>query len=325
MFRACRTKAMGTLGLLLLLPAALHAQVAPQPPQPTQQEFAREVAAGGLVFVQDPAIVIETEEMLIARNEISITYVLRNITAAERRILVAFPLPELDTAAIGDQPVKLPAQAANFVAAAFSVNGAPLTAEMDQRALALGLDVTAQLAALQITMQPYDPAVPGQLKRLPKVTKVDLLQRGILRAEDERIEPNWSARTTAFWRQSFPSRRSVTITLNYRPLTATAPFNPALLEAVRPTHCLDGAADVAVTRKVAAQGGKVAFNWTSFVPGNGSSLLGPARHFRLRIEKPSIDTLVVTCRGNLRPLGPTTLEWTAKNYLEEEIRILFVD
>ena len=323
MFRACRTKAMEALGLVLLLPAVGHAQVAPQP---LQQEVVREVAAGGLVFVQDPAIVIETEEMLIARNEINVTYVMRNTTGAERSIFVAFPLPELDTSVFGDQPVKLPAQqAANFVAAAFSVNGTPPAAEMDQRALALGLDVTAQLAANQITLQPYDPAVAGQLRRLPKVTKVDLLQRGILRAEDERLEPNWTIKTTAFWRQSFPSRKSVTIALNYRPLTATAAFNPSLLEVVRPTHCLDSTADVAVTRKVAAQGGKVAFNWTSFVPSNGSSLLGPARQFRLRIEKPSIDTLVVTCRSNLRQLGPTTFEWTAQNYLEEELRVLFVD
>ena len=81
MFRACRTKAMEALGLVLLLPAVGHAQVAPQP---LQQEVVREVAAGGLVFVQDPAIVIETEEMLIARNEINVTYVMRNTTGAER-------------------------------------------------------------------------------------------------------------------------------------------------------------------------------------------------------------------------------------------------
>ena len=152
-----------------------------------------------------------------------------------------------------------------------------------------------------------------------------MLQRGILRAEDSRIEPNWTLKTTAFWRQSFPARKTVTIALSYRPISAVAQFQPALLDTLRPTHCLNASTDVAITRKVAAQNGKVAFNWTSYVPASGNSPLGPARQFRLRIEKPAIDTLVVTCRSDFRPLGPTTLEWATQNYAEEELRVLFVD
>ena len=286
----------------------------------------RVAATGGLVFVQDPAIVIESQDVAIAAGEIKVTYVMRNTTGAERTILAAFPLPELDTSAIGDQPIKLASpQAANFVSAVFDIGGAPAQIEIEQRALAVGLDVTAQLAAHQVSLQPFERATAGQIKRLPKVTKVDFLQRGILRQEDERTEPNWTLKTTAFWRQAFPPRKAVTIVLSYRPVTATAAYQTALLDAVRPTHCLDAAADAAITRKVAAQGGKVTFTWASFVPGSGSSLLGPIRQFRLRLEKPTIDTVVVTCRRDFRPLGPTTLEWAAQNYLEEDLHVLFVD
>lgn len=286
----------------------------------------RELATGGLSFVQDPAIVIESQEILITRSEIKIDYVMRNTTSAERSILAVFPMPEIDVSAIGDQSVKFAdPKGANFVAAVFSVDGVAPTVEIEQRALALGLDITALLAAHQISPLPSDPALSGQLKRLPRVTKVDLLQRGVLRAEDERVEPNWTLKTTAHWRPSFPPRKSVTITLSYRPVSAASTFQSSHLEAARSTHCLSAAADLAVTRKVAAQAGKVAFNWTSFVPSPGSGLLGAARLFRLRIEKPSIDTVVVTCRSDMRPLGPTTLEWTAQNYAEEELHVLFID
>ena len=301
-------------------PSAGAATIAPQ------GDSGRVAATGGLAFVQDPAIVLESQDVVIGPGEIKVTYVLRNTAAVEHAILAAFALPELDMSAIGDQPVKLASpQAANFVAATFNVDGVPALIEIEQRAQALGLDVTAQLAAHQVTLQPLDPAIAGQIRRLPRVTKTDFLQRGILRAEDARFEPNWTLKTTTFWRQAFPPRQLVTIELNYRPVSATAAYQPALLEAVRPTHCLDGAADAAITRKIAAQGGKVAFTWTSYVPGGGSSLLGPARQFRLRLEKRSIDTVVVTCRRDFRPLGPTTQEWAAQNYLEEDLHVLFID
>lgn len=325
-----------TIGMLVIaLPAAAalaqtvpagSAAAAPTAPGAGPSEFGREVATGGLSFVQDPAIVIDSQDVLIARNEIKITYVMRNTTNAERSILAVFPLPEIDTASIGDQGIKLAdPKSANFVAAVFSVDGAPPVIEIEQRALAMGLDVTGQLAAHQVSLVPFDPDLAGQLKRLPKVTKVDFLQRGILRTEDDRVEPNWTLRTAAYWRQGFPARKPIAMTLSYRPVNAVAAFQPALLEAARSSHCLTGAADVAVTRKVAAQAGKVTFTWTSFVPGPYGGLLGTARQFKLRIEKPSIDTVVVTCRGELRPLGPTALEWTAQNYADEELRVLFVD
>ncbi len=326
-----RTAVIGMLVIAHpLAAAAAVAQTVPAVPATGSPAGAvdsgREVAAGGLSFVQDPAIVIERQDVLIAKNEIKISYVLRNTTSAERSILAVFPLPEIDASAVGDQSVKLPDPlSTNFVSALFMVDGVAPTVEIEQRASSLGLDVTAQLVAHQVSLLPTDPALAGQLKRLPRVTKVDLLQRGILRTEDDRVEPNWVLKTSAFWRSSFPPRKPVTITLSYRPVSAMSMYQPALIETARTSHCLTGAVDLAVTRKVAAQAGKVAFNWTSVVPNPSSGLLGTARQFRLRIEKPSIDTVVVTCRSDLRPLGPTTLEWTAPNYAEEELRVLFID
>ena len=301
--------------------AQTSAQTGAQP-----SDAGRVVATGGLLFVQDPSIVVDQQDVAIAAGEIKVTYVLRNTTAGERTILAAFPLPELDSSAFGDQLIKLASpQAANFASATFTVEGAPVQTEIEQRALALGLDVTAQLAAHQVPLQPFDAVTAGHIKRLPRITRLDFLQRGIVRQEDERIEPNWTLKTTAFWRQAFPPRKPVTIVLSYRPITATAAYQPSLLEAVRPTHCLDAAAEAAITRKLATKGGKVAFTWLSFVPGSASSLIGPIKNFRLRLEKPAFDAVAVTCRSGFRPLGPTTLEWAAQNYQEEDLHVLFID
>ena len=301
--------------------AQSNVQTAAQP-----NDVGRVIATGGLIFVQDPAIAVDQQDVAIAIGEIKVTYVLRNTTAGERTILAAFPLPELDSAAGSEQPIRLSApQTANFVSAAVTVDGTPVQPEFERRALALGLDVTALLAAHQVPLQPFDPATSAYIKRMPRATRLDFLQRGIVRQEDDRTEPNWALRTTAFWRQAFPPRKQVSIVLSYRSITATAPYQPSLLEAVRPTHCLDAAAEAAITRKLAAKGNTVAFTWSSFVPGSASSLIGPIRNFRLRLEKPSFDSVVVTCRSGFRPLGPTTFEWAAQNYQEEDLHVLFID
>ncbi len=326
-----RVIATSTLCLLAVLPVrpAMAQVAAPaQSAAPAQTNVtARDAGAGGLAFVSDPAITIESQEIVLSAGEIKVTYGLRNTGAAGRTIMTVFQLPDLDAALIGDQPVRLAnVQSPNFVAAAIVIDGSQPPVEVEQRALVLGLDVTALLTANQITLMPFDKAAAAQLRRLPKAVRTDFLQRGIVRAEDERIEPNWALKTTAYWRQSFPPRKTVTIALTYKPVSATAVYDSALIETLKAAHCLDSTLEAAVTRRIAAQNGNVSFSWLTYTPGTAASALGPARRLKLRIEKRDIGTIVATCRQGLRPLGPTTLEWTAQDYaLEEEVHVLYID
>ena len=96
---------------------------------------------------------------------------------------------------------------------------------------------------------------------------------------------------------------------------------------MRTTYCVDASVEAAITRKVAAQGGQVIFHWLSYVPGSVSGgNTAPVRQFRLRVEKPTLETIVATCRKDLRQLGPTAYEWSAANFhLEEDVHVLFID
>ena len=305
-----------------LLAAALPLHASGEP-----TASSRDAAAGGLAFVPDPTIVIETQEIVLSTGEIKINYSLRNKGTAERTIMAVFPLPDLDTAQVSDQQLKVyTTQSANFIAAAITVDGAAAPVEVEQRALALGLDVTTLLATHQIPLMPFDKGSTNQLRRLPKVVRSDFLQRGILRVDDERVEPNWTLKTTAYWRQSFPPKKPVSIALTYKPVTASALYQATLIDTFRTTHCLDSTLEAAITRKIAAQSGKVIFNWLTYAPGLAASLSGAARQFKLRIEKSDIGTIVATCRQGFRPLGPTTLEWIAQDYsLEEDVHVLFIE
>ena len=103
-----------------LLAAALPLHASGEP-----TASSRDAAAGGLAFVPDPTIVIETQEIVLSTGEIKINYSLRNKGTAERTIMAVFPLPDLDTAQVSDQQLKVyTTQSANFIAAAITVDGA---------------------------------------------------------------------------------------------------------------------------------------------------------------------------------------------------------
>ena len=56
-------------------------------------EASREAGTGGLLFVNDGSIQIESQDLSIGRDAIKVTYGLRNAAAVERSVLVSFPSP----------------------------------------------------------------------------------------------------------------------------------------------------------------------------------------------------------------------------------------
>ena len=290
------------------------------------RDSAIEIAAGGLILVNNPALRIEAKELVVKPDRIRATYVIRNTSTRSRTVLVAFPLPDIDTAAIGDEHIRLAQpQAANFVDAAITADGAPVEPGIEQRAVAFGLDVTVALETAQVPLPPFALDMAERLARLPPAVRTDLAERGIVRLDVNRVHPNWTLKTTAHWRQEFQPGRAVTLTLTYMPVVAQAPFAAALIDQLRKSHCIEATVDAAITRKVVASAGKVTFQWLSFALTSGSGWSGPVGSFRLLVEKPSIDTIVSTCQQGLRSIGPTAIELTARDYQpDDDLYVLFI-
>ena len=287
----------------------------------------REIAGGGLLFVNDPNLLIEQHDVIIDATEISLTYVLQNVGTDERALVVAFPMPELDMAAVGDQAIGLPApESSNFVAATFTVDGAPIPVEIEQRATAIGLDVMRALEQAKVPLLPHARQTRDRLAELPPALRKDFEQRGIVRLNAGKVEPNWTLRATAFWRQAIKLGKPVTIRVTYRPIVATARYAPALIDNLRASHCIDASVEAAITRKVAASGGATTFRWMSYALTNGSHLIDAIGKFRLQVRTADINTIVATCRKAFRRPGPTTLEWAANDFHpDEDVHLLFID
>ena len=285
-----------------------------------------ELPAGGLSFAANPSISIEQQDIQLSRDLITLNYTLRNDAQSPQAILIAFSLPELDTSALSDGEVILPsAEPANFVQFTLEVDGQMPSYNVEQRALALGLDVSPVLTRNRIPYFPFAASSQDKLAGLSAGERLDLLERGILKEEGPAVVAAWTLKTVAYWRQSLQAGQKINIVVSYRPIVGVASYKTETLQSLRKRSCLSEAQEVAIAKLPAEGGIAPTFTSVGLLAANGGDQLGPAHRIRILIETGDQSTIVATCREGLKRTGPTQLEWTATDYLlDEDLHVSFV-
>src|SRR5215469_1503366 len=93
------------------------------------------LGAGGLVPVKSSSVVMESENLHITLHRITVDYVFRNTSNQDVDAVAAFPLPELDGAAIEVSPIELPSKdPTNFLSFKLTVDGKPVSTKVEVRA-----------------------------------------------------------------------------------------------------------------------------------------------------------------------------------------------
>ena len=292
-----------------------------------------ELKTGGLVFVRSDVVAIEKEDLYISLDEVRVSYRFRNTSDEDVETVVAFPMPEL----VGDpySEVAVPdSQSDNLLDFSVEVDGKPVEPPLEQKAFAVGLDVTAALVAAQVPLNPYAEAVNEAIERLPDATKSDWVARGILQREawddgsgmKEHHVPIWSMTSTYWWRMNFPGGEAVEVRHRYQPSvggTVGVAFmedgkaKGETYESYRTRYCVDDSFARAVERHAAQNpDGYAPFyeNWISYVLTTGGNWAGPIGEFRLTIDKGAAENLISFCGQNVRKVGPTTFEMTATDF-----------
>ena len=114
-----------------------------------------ELSTGGLVFVRNENVEMQSEDLFISAKEISVRYRFFNRADLNMTVLVAFPLPDIKVDGPSDNISVPTEEPENFLAFATTVNGAPVETKVEQRAMALGIDRTAAFA---LAGHPFGPA-----------------------------------------------------------------------------------------------------------------------------------------------------------------------
>lgn len=307
-------------------------------------DSAAELSIGGLQFVRSNDIAMQSEELHIGLDRVSVRYQFANLSKKPVTMTVAFPLPDIDLSEA--ENIALPsADPVNFVAFQTSIDGAPAEFRLDQRAFVGAKDVTGLLEQFKV---PILATGDGQFRAqdLPDAGRAKLVDDGLLMpaGSDERGRPRyapaWLVRTSAVRQQTFPPDRKVVVEHQYKPSIGTSPdtilrwilrYNKSLageVERYRKDYCISDAFLAELDRRAGtgqANTAKLQERRISYVLKTGANWAGPIGQFKLTIDPGGSDRLVSFCPGRLKPTAPHALDYAARDFTpDQDLKILII-
>ena len=309
-----------------VLLAALIAMAAPA----AANDSTAQLGAGGLQLVRNEAIELLAEDLYVSVDEVRVAYRFRNRTDAPVTYLVAFPLPAIDAVVPEAMNIILPdAGSDNFVDFTVTVDGKPVTPQLDARVTALGVDQTETVKRLGLPLNPIADGLYQRLENAPEAQKAELNRLGLAIVDPYNTEAAWRLETTFYWEQTFPPGKDVIVEHSYRPVTGFGFFGDWVFEddGYRDTYCIDSSFENAARRKLAAIAGDdnpyLDERRVSYILTTANNWASPIRDFRLVVDKGDPDALVSFCGTNVRKISPTEFEMRATDFVpERELEIL---
>jgi hypothetical protein len=286
---------------------------------------------------------MESEQLRISLDRVSVRYQFRNVSAAPVELTVAFPLPDIDLSE--GESIAFPSNdPVNFVDFETKIEGSPVKFAIEQRATVGDKDVTPSLREYKVPVLPIgDRQIRTQ--DLPEAIRSKMADDGLLlpAGSNERgrplYEPGWIVKTSAVRQQTLPAGRSVTVEHAYRPsvggssdtilrkgLRQTKAMT-AEVERYRREYCvsdgflaeLDRIAGPGQENKAGIQERRI-----SYVLKTGANWAGPIKEFRLAVDGGK-GRLVSFCHPGLNPASGIASELEAKDFVPTwNLKILVV-
>jgi hypothetical protein len=299
-------------------------------------DTAASIGIGGLVFQHMDHIRMNREDLYISPLQVRIRFEFVNESSAAIDTIVAFPLPDIDQEQLANVgiDVRVKKDPVNFVGFKTSVNGEPVTLNVEQRAFTESghRDVSAELRRYGV---PLNSGIVGfgVFNKLPKATVAALKRSGIV---DEGGGPGWTVSTKFWWRQRFEPGKTVVINQSYQPMTGSH-FNSQYASRFDPDPdtCPTAATTAALKAMYAAMppcksydcNVGALFNATQYVLTTGKNWDGPIRLFHLTLDKLKPSNILSTCwRPRLKQTSPTTFESILRNFTpQQDLKILVVE
>jgi hypothetical protein len=303
-----------------------------------------ELGTGGLILSRSDAVAMESEDLYISPERVAVDYVFRNNTDKDVDAIVAFPMPDIE-----GNPEEMPAipdgQSDNFLGFEVTIDGVAAKPLLEHKAFALGIDIGADLKAYNVPFYPFGDAAKAALAKLPRSVAEDWVNRGII-IEDTADDgsgmktvyaPFWQLSSTYWWRSTFPANKQVHVSHTYKPSvggTSSVSFFydgqfQGQYAAYKTRYCMDNAFENAI-RKAAKDDpdgypkyfeSRIAYILTT----GGNWAAGNIGTFKLTVDKANPKNLVSFCGDNVRKVGPTTFEMTARDfYPDHDIDILLL-
>jgi hypothetical protein len=297
-----------------------------------------ESAAGGLVLARSDAIDMVSEDLFVSADKVRVAYVFRNRTARDVTVTVAFPMPDRELLTENYRDVAFPSGFRT------TVEGRPVTMQVERKAWLKGRDVTADLAALKIPVT--GERIGKILDALPKAGRERLLRLGLADIDEyddghgmaKRLIPAWTVRETWFWRQTFPAGKDLHVEHGYAPGTGGSVGTMLVDRKARATlegrrmladYCVDADFLAALDRRAAAAHAEFPIlpeRRIGYVLTTGANWRSPIGRFRLVIDKGKADNLVSFCGDGVRRISPTRFEMVKTDWRPaRDLKVLIIE
>jgi hypothetical protein len=304
------------------------------------------LTTGGLEFVTNEDVVMQSEELFISAEEIRVVYEFRNDGAVDHNILVAFPMP--DIVPNFWSPIAFPmGPADNLFEFETTFNGAPVEATLHEYAYAFGVDRSKLLRQLGLPLVPISEAASQATDALDDETTAELLHLGMVTPDEfdvgqgmeKHFWPAWTYKATYTWEGTFPAGETVTVEHRYKPSVGGTvavsflsepyeDYDPATEYAAK--YCTDApfieAVKATMTNPEETYSAPFTEAWISYILTTGGNWGGGAiENFRLVVDKGSVDNLVSFCGDGIKKIGPTTFEMVQTDFWpDKELEILIL-
>ena len=306
-------------------------------------DSAAELSIGGLQFVQNKAVAMESEDLRISLDRVSVRYQFANTSDKPVSLTVAFPLPDIDLSEA--ENIALPSSdPVNFVDFETRIDGSPAKFQIDQRAIVGDKDVSALLRQLKLPLLPIGKS-EIRISDLPDATRVKLVDEGLLMPAGtndkgrQQYAAAWIAKTSAVRQQTFPPNQKVLVEHQYHPSIGTSSdtiLRSALrsskqlapeIERYRREYCITDAFLAELDKRAGADKSNKAMigeRRIRYVLKTGANWAGPIQSFKLTVDA-GPDRLVSFCAGRLKPGSANPMEFTAENFKpDQDLKILIV-
>ena len=143
-----------------------------------------ELTTGGLQFTKNDNVEMRAEDLFISVKEIRVRYRFFNKSEQDVTVHVAFPMPLIGIEH-QDQQISVPTNdPVNVLGFVTRVDGKPVTTQVEQKVTAKGVDRTAYLRDLKISLAPHLDATNKALTRLPRAQWSELVDMGLAEVEE---------------------------------------------------------------------------------------------------------------------------------------------
>lgn len=303
-----------------------------------------ELGTGGLILSRTDAISMAKEDLFISKDKVTVDYVFKNETDKDVEAVVAFPMPLIEA-----NPYSMPAvpddTSDNFLGFEVSVDGKRAQPQLEQKAFAVGLDVTALLTANRIPLNPFAEPVLAALETLSEATVEDWISRGLIFIDTyddgsgwKNVRtPLWRLKSTYWWTSKFPAGKGVKVAHNYKPSVGATVgltfFEDGKFQgnyaSYKQKYCIDDAFERAVRKAAGDSPDGYPRLWETrldyVLTTGGNWAFGNIGDFKLTVDKGDPKNLVSFCAAGVKKTGPTTFEWRQQEfYPQRDMEILIL-